>query len=107
MSRRTENAGFCCVHCGRAVQPLTNGSYRNHCPFCLHSLHVDIMPGDWGNSCYGLMEPVGVRYGKKRHQIEFRCRRCGALGLNRIAEGTQQPDDIDAIVGLMRQGCQG
>ncbi|MBA3237248.1 MAG: RNHCP domain-containing protein [Parachlamydiaceae bacterium] len=21
--------------------PLRNGSYRNHCPFCLSSLHVD------------------------------------------------------------------
>ncbi|WDF05905.1 RNHCP domain-containing protein [Shouchella hunanensis] len=34
-----------------------NGSYRNHCPFCLYSKHQDIIPGDRASTCGGLMEP--------------------------------------------------
>ena len=37
--------GFFCAHCGKWVPPLGYSS-RNHCPFCLWSLHVDINPGD-------------------------------------------------------------
>ena len=33
MSRKSENTGFTCSHCGKPVVALTNGSYRNHCPF--------------------------------------------------------------------------
>jgi DNA-directed RNA polymerase subunit RPC12/RpoP len=106
MSRSAENTGFRCASCGRMVEPLTNGSYRNHCPFCLHSLHVDIMPGDRRNTCRGLMEPVGVRAGRKGYQIVFRCRRCGANGVNRIAEDTLQRDDFTLLFNLMQQGCR-
>src|SRR4051794_2073561 len=49
MSRSTENSSFCCEHCQQLVLPVTNGSYRNHCPFCLRSKHVDILPGDRSN----------------------------------------------------------
>jgi DNA-directed RNA polymerase subunit RPC12/RpoP len=105
MSRSTENTGFVCASCGRRVEPLTNGSYRNHCPFCLHSLHVDIVPGDRRNPCRGLMAPVGLRDGKKGFQIAFRCRRCGVSGVNRIAEDTLQPDDFDLLLKIMQQEC--
>ena len=65
MGRREENAGFRCAHCHAHVQPLTNGSYRNHCPFCLWSRHVDRVPGDRKQHCGGMMEPVGVRSSRK------------------------------------------
>ena len=43
--RFTKNdAGFTCRVCGKEVLPLGYTS-RNHCPFCLSSLHVDINPG--------------------------------------------------------------
>ena len=103
MSRHTENTGFTGALCGHAIEPLTTGRYRNHCPFCLHSLHVDIMPGDRHNTCHGLMEPLKVRSGKKGFQIVFRCKRCGTTNVNRIAEHTQQPDDIDRLVAIMHQ----
>jgi hypothetical protein len=105
MSRSTENTGFRCAYCGSMVEPVTNGSYRNHCPFCLHSLHVDIMPGDRQNTCCGLMVPVGLRYSKKGYQIVFRCCRCGSNGVNLVAENTQQPDDFNNLLSLMQQGC--
>jgi DNA-directed RNA polymerase subunit RPC12/RpoP len=106
MSRSTENTGFRCAHCGNAVEPVTNGSYRNHCPFCLHSLHVDIRPGDRQNACHGLMEPIGLRQGKKGYQLVFRCRRCGSRGVNRVADDTQQPDSLDLLLKVMQQGCE-
>ena len=94
MSRKTENTGFICVHCGAEVLPITNGSYRNHCPVCLYSLHVDNIPGDRTSNCFGLMDPVGVQYnGKKGWQIVHRCKKCGEEKVNRVAADTIQPDD--------------
>jgi len=40
------NDAFVCAVCGFQVPPVTEGGYRNHCPRCLHSLHVDESPGD-------------------------------------------------------------
>ena len=68
------NQAFTCTHCGKDVPALDNGSYRNHCPYCLYSLHVDINPGDRANPCLGLLEPIGVDYsGKKGWIILHRC----------------------------------
>lgn len=105
MSRSTENREFRCEHCWQHVVPVTNGSYRNHCPFCLRSKHVDIVPGDRRNPCRGLMDPIGLHMGRKGYQIVFRCRGCGTCNLNRVAEHTQQPDNFEALLKLMQQGC--
>ena len=46
---------FICRVCGRLVVPEGAGSgHRNHCPNCLHSLHVDVEPGDRASECGGL-----------------------------------------------------
>ena len=38
---------FVCKNCGREVVPMGAGSdHRNHCPYCLHSVHLDNEPGD-------------------------------------------------------------
>ncbi len=81
---------FTCEHCGRPVEPLEKGSYRNHCPFCLWSKHVDRDgPGDRLSACGGLMEPTGIdsRSGKGWMLIH-RCQKCGKLIRNKAA-----PDD--------------
>ncbi len=101
MGRSEENTGFVCAHCSSQVQPLTNGSYRNHCPVCLWSRHVDHKPGDRANPCGGLMEPVGVRQTGKGLQLVHRCDACGAVRVNRMADRTRQPDEIERIVELM------
>ena len=55
------NDSFTCKVCGRLVVPAGAGSdHRNHCPNCLHSLHVDIEPGDRESDCGGIMEPIAV-----------------------------------------------
>ncbi len=103
MSRSQENTGFTCGHCGKAVSPLTNGSYRNHCPFCLYSRHVDALPGDRAESCGGLMEPVGILYNsQKGYQVVHRCEVCGAESVCKIAQDTIQPDDMDVVIQLFQ-----
>ena len=52
---------FVCKNCGWTVSPADAGTqHRNHCNNCLHSLHLDIEPGDREADCGGLMEPVAV-----------------------------------------------
>lgn len=103
MKKRILNTAFVCQNCKREVLPIPNGSYRNHCPFCLFSLHVDgEVPGDRKNSCKGLMEPTGIRYHtKKGFHLIHRCTRCGTYRHNVICEGKCQPDNRELIQELM------
>jgi hypothetical protein len=104
MNRKIENASFTCEFCTRNVHPSTNGSYRNHCPFCLYSKHVDVIPGDRASTCGGLMEPIGLKYRSgKGYQIVHKCIRCGVVTVNIIATDTVQPDDIDELAKLCPQ----
>lgn len=90
------DAGFVCVHCGAAVPPLLTSS-RDHCTKCLHSLHVDINPGDRANLCRGKLVPVGIEQnGKKGLIINYRCDTCGTYHNNKAAPD----DDYDAILEL-------
>lgn len=101
MAREDENREFTCINCNTDVARLTNGSYRNHCPVCLCSVHVDVRPGDRASDCHGVMRPVGLVYRRKKGwQIVHRCERCGARRVNRVAEQTTQPDDIAALAKL-------
>jgi ribosome biogenesis GTPase len=78
---------FVCRHCGIEVARDGAGSqHRNHCPNCLHSLHLDLIPGDRASGCGGLMEPVAVWVRKGQEwAIIHRCRECGHFSSNRIA----------------------
>lgn len=104
MSHKSENTSFICENCGREVLAVTNGSYRNHCPFCLCSKHVDCMPGDRASDCGGIMDAVGVLYNPaKGWQLIHQCRKCGARAKNKIAESTIQEDDQALIRALMQR----
>ncbi|HKR69451.1 MAG TPA: RNHCP domain-containing protein [Streptosporangiaceae bacterium] len=94
-----------CTNCGAVVAPLTNGSYRNHCPLCLWSMHVDVRPGDRASDCHGLMRPdrMDQRPGKGL-VIIHRCVRCRFTRANRIASESAQSDDIAALSDLMLPG---
>ncbi|MCJ7841455.1 RNHCP domain-containing protein [Lederbergia sp. NSJ-179] len=84
---------FQCEHCGSQVAPLTNGSFRNHCPYCLYSKHLDNTLGDRTSHCGGLMKPIGIDYsGKKGYQIIQRCKKCGKISRNKMAVDTVQED---------------
>jgi hypothetical protein len=78
---------FICEHCRQTVPGAAPGTdHRNHCPWCLWSLHVDLGPGDRRCGCKGLMEPIAiwVRRGGE-WAILHRCTRCTAVRGNRIA----------------------
>lgn len=81
---------FTCQHCGKAVNPLGRG-YRNHCPFCLYSLHVDKdLPGDRLSACHGLMKPLHLESGSRKgylgYDILHECLICGKQMKNMLNE---------------------
>ena len=77
--------GFVCVNCGFEVMPLGRTS-RNHCPQCLCSLHVDILPGDRACGCRGVLRPVRTLPDpKKGFVILYKCDKCGFEGRNKAA----------------------
>ena len=90
------------------VAPVTNGSYRNHCPLCLWSKHVDVKPGDRASDCLGMMRPERMDHRSgKGLVIIHSCLRCGVTRANRLARDTAQDDDIRAISDLIRQSGPG
>ena len=95
------DSGFICQNCGKEVEPLGSSS-RNHCPFCLCSIHIDVMPGDRQNTCLGIMDAIKVELNpKKGYVIVHKCRKCGEIKRNRSAfDARVQPDDMDKIIML-------
>ena len=93
------NEGFICEHCGKEVDPIQyGGSYRNHCPYCLYSKHVDTdTPGDRKNHCKGLMKPIAT-YTKKtgEYVVAHQCIKCGFIRYNRIAGD----DNFELVIQL-------
>ncbi|MEQ1507254.1 MAG: RNHCP domain-containing protein [Myxococcota bacterium] len=95
--RRDE--GFVCVHCGAEVPPL-GVTDRDHCPRCLRSLHVDVVPGDRASGCGGVFDPVGAELVAGRTAIRYRCRSCGARHRVRVADD----DDWEQVVAASALG---
>jgi len=104
---------FYCINCRRKVFPsrLIGTAHRNHCPYCLYSLDVDLEPGDRKSKCLGRMEPIGLtlkhegekdKYGRQRVgelMIVHQCLGCKKISINRIAG-----DDIsEAIIGVFEK----
>ncbi len=79
MSRKfiIKNDGFICLNCGKTVLKDTLGSYRDHCNFCLYSLHVDKFPGDRQELCHGLMKPTFIDVRTNKTIISYKCTKCG------------------------------
>lgn len=91
---------FICEHCGETVEKLVYTS-RDHCPHCLYSKHVDIMPGDRENNCKGLLKPESVELdSKKGYIIVYKCEKCGEVHKNKSAED----DNMDLIIKLSVNG---
>ena len=100
--RYTKNdSSFICENCGKEVKPLGYSS-RNHCPFCLWSLHLDVNPGDRESDCGGKMRPIKAEPdAKKGYVLIHRCEKCGALRRNKTAhEAKVQPDNLKKIIAL-------
>lgn len=101
-TRRFQKANdpFLCLHCQKKVPPAGKTS-RNHCPFCLHSRHVDHFPGDRANPCQGLLAPFAYEGSGGKISIWFECQSCGFQGKNRaLLEDPYQADDFVKILAL-------
>ena len=93
--------GFECKNCGKTVTPLKYTS-RNHCPYCLFSLHVDNIPGDRENPCVGLMQPIAIENSpKKGYVIVYKCTKCGEVKRNKSADD----DDFDKILEVAKNNA--
>jgi len=92
------------VSCAHLISGVNN---RNHCPYCLHSRHLDLQrAGDRLAACKGSMQPVGLtlkhipkKYGEVSGELMLvhRCKECGKLSLNRIAAD----DDSEVMLALL------
>lgn len=92
--RRRED--FICEHCGTKV---VGDGYTNHCPKCLWSKHVDIMPGDRAEDCQGLMRPIDIKQTRDGYIITHKCEKCEALRNNKSSPN----DDFEALLQLARE----
>lgn len=92
-----KDENFICEYCGKEVTKL-NYTARDHCPHCLYSKHVDIMPGDRQNNCKGLLKPIRLEKFKNTYKIIYECEKCKELHKNIIAND----DDMDLIIELSK-----
>ena len=88
---------FICLHChtfisgAAAVSGVRN---RNHCPYCLHSRHLDLnRAGDRLAACKATMRPIGLTCKQSRNKYRQNgelmlihlCDVCKKVSINRIA----------------------
>lgn len=93
--------GFVCRHCGKNVKPLGYTS-RDHCPYCLHSIHIDIVPGDRANDCLGMLQPISIEpNSKKGYVIVYKCQKCGEIKRNKSADD----DDFNVMLEIQRNNA--
>lgn len=85
---------FRCRVCKNIVGlPASGTRQRNHCPFCLSSVHVDNAPGDRSSECGSTMDAIAIWVRGEEWVLLHRCRGCGAIHSNRIA-----PDDNELLL---------
>lgn len=88
---------FECIVCQKKVDKL-NYTARDHCPYCLSSIHVDNNPGDRNCKCLGILKPIDIEKGKKdTFKIVYKCQKCGIIKRNKAAID----DDYDKILEIM------
>jgi len=92
---------FTCSHCGKFNETLPSGT-RNHCKYCLHSLHVDdLVPGDRASMCKGLMKPIGAEQKDGQWRVIQKCQKCGHVWKNRLVTD----DNFDVLINVMENNA--
>lgn len=100
------NEAFVCAQCGKDVPSGDHGILRNHCPFCLCSLHVDVNPGDRRATCSGVMPAFSAHVKGDEVVLKHRCARCGFERANKVARHPcATPDDMEKVYELMRKSA--
>ena len=90
-----KNEDFICKHCGKHVDK-GKGFIRDHCPYCLYGLHVDITPGDRKEVCHGLLEPIDYENKGGKIMIVYKCQKCGKIRRNKLVKD----DNFDVLLNL-------
>ncbi len=90
---------FTCEKCGFFV--VGNG-YTNHCPECLWSKHVDVIPGDRLEACCGLMEPFKFEKDGQEESVVHRCIVCGHEKRNKLSKD----DNYDKVISLVKKSVK-
>lgn len=112
-THKQRSYGFKCVHCKHII-PMASieigTDHRDHCPFCLYSLHVDLeKPGDRNSTCCSKMKPIGLTFKNNSSElmIVYECLGCGKLCKNRCA-GDDAPYALVDVYrkSLLRMGSE-
>ena len=85
-SRVSKNE-FRCGYCKLLVSTVAVGTrYRNHCPNCGYSRHVDLPYSHGTSDCRGLMKPIGLTF-KKNGELSLvhYCLSCQVMDRNRLS----------------------
>lgn len=93
-----------CVNCGKDFSMIAPGTKnRNHCPYCLYSLHVDKNVGDRKSTCFGPMTAVGKFTRPNGEEVIIhRCTVCGNTSNNRVA-GDDNEELVQKLPVLNKQ----
>lgn len=97
------DASFICNHCGRRVEKLRYTS-RDHCNYCLYSIHVDIEPGDRLNDCKGTLRPINVEMTNKNEVIIYKCEKCGKIVRNKVADDDSRDEIYKVVENYAKHG---
>ncbi len=89
---------FICQNCGRQITKL-GYTARDHCNYCLYSMHVDILPGDRNNPCHGLLKPIDIEKYHETYKIIYECEKCHQKHKNIMAID----DDMNKIIELSKK----
>ena len=90
-----KDENFICENCLKPVKKL-NYTARDHCPYCLYSKHLDVLPGDRSNNCHGLLKPISIEKYKNTYKIIYKCIKCNQLHKNIMAKD----DNFEKIIEL-------
>ena len=89
---------FTCINCGKNVKKL-GYTARDHCNYCLYSVHVDINPGDRKNNCHGILVPFDIEKFKNTYKIIYKCNKCYKIHKNIMAND----DDMNKIIEVSKK----
>ena len=90
------NEIFNCIFCGKEI-PLPKGGIRDHCPHCLRSRHVDVVPGDRSANCRGRMDPIQFDLIGGVVWIEYQCTDCPHTYRVRAHDEDRLPHSLSVV----------
>lgn len=93
-----------CRHCRMEFSLDAPGTrHRNHCPWCLWSVHLDDKPGDRASDCRGSMEPVAIQaQADGEWRIVHQCCTCAVVHINRVAGDDSERELLGLAVRPLR-----